>query len=160
LKSHFPDAAPFTVNELLRWPGVIEEAEINAESLQNTIIRSINDTLEAFITSREREGAALEQVLLSRVAAMEEIVERIKPLMPQMLQQFQQKSIARLEEALGLAQPANGNAAQTITREEAFDRIRQEVTCTAYASMSRKNCPFIRTSDRDTPHSEKRRPGR
>lgn len=129
LKSHFPDAAPFTVNELLRWPGVIEEAEINADSLQNTIIRSINDTLEAFITSREREGAALELVLLSRVAAMEEIVERIKPLMPQMLQQFQQKSVARLEEALGLAQPANGNnAAQTITREEAFDRIRQEVT--------------------------------
>ncbi|WP_423682282.1 YicC/YloC family endoribonuclease [Undibacterium sp. WLHG33] len=129
LKTHFPDAAPFTVNELLRWPGVIEEAEINAESLQNTITRSINDTLDAFITSREREGAALEQVLLSRVAAMEEIVERITPLMPQMLQQFQQKSIARLEEALGLAQPANGNAAaQTITREEAFDRIRQEVT--------------------------------
>jgi len=129
LKSHFPDATPFTVNELLRWPGVIEEAEINAESLQNTIIRSINDTLEAFITSREREGAALEQVLLSRVAAMEEIVERIKPLMPQMLQQFQQKSVARLEEALGLALPANGNnTAQTITREEAFDRIRQEVT--------------------------------
>jgi uncharacterized protein YicC (UPF0701 family) len=54
--------------------------------------------LEAFITSREREGAALEQVLLSRVTAMEEIVERIKPLMPQMLQQFQQKSVARLEE--------------------------------------------------------------
>ncbi|MBY0571996.1 MAG: YicC family protein, partial [Burkholderiaceae bacterium] len=129
LKSHFPDAAPFTVNELLRWPGVIEEAEINAESLQNTIIRSINETLEAFIISREREGAALEQVLLSRVVAMEEIVERIKPLMPQMLQQFQQKSVARLEEALGLALPANGNnAAPTITREEAFDRIRQEVT--------------------------------
>jgi len=129
LKTHFPDAAPFTVNELLRWPGVIEEAEINAESLQNTIIRSINDTLDAFIVSREREGAALEQVLLSRVAAMEEIVKRITPLMPQMLQQFQQKSIARLEEALGLAAPANGSSpAQTITREEAFDRIRQEVT--------------------------------
>ena len=129
LQQSFPDAAPLTANEILRWPGVIEEAEINAERLQNTISEIINQTLDAFILSREREGAALEQVLLSRISAMEDIVLRITPLIPQVLQQFQQKVTTRLEEALGLALPGTGvSAGQTITREEALDRIRQEVT--------------------------------
>lgn len=129
LKPQFPDAAPLSTNEILRWPGVIEESEINAEFLQAAINDAINKTLEAFIVSREREGAALEQVLLSRIAAMEEIVTRITPLMPQIVQQFQQKATTRLEEALGLALQSGGsNAGQTITREEALDRIRQEVT--------------------------------
>ncbi|MES2070367.1 MAG: DUF1732 domain-containing protein [Pseudomonadota bacterium] len=129
----FLTATPLSVNELLRWPGVVEEAEINEEMLQSGIISTINTTLDAFVTSREREGAALELTLLSRIAAMEEIVQRITPLVPQVVQQFQQKATARLEEALGLAlqnggNGNNNNATQSITREEALDRIRQEVT--------------------------------
>ncbi|MFZ6691046.1 YicC/YloC family endoribonuclease [Undibacterium sp. SXout20W] len=128
LLQQFPNASPLSTNDLLRWPGVIEEAEINADSLQNSVVTTINNTLEAFITSREREGAALAQVLITCVTAMEAIVEKIKPLLPQVLQQFQQKAIHRLEEALGLSAPSNNPAGQTLTREEAMDRIRQEVT--------------------------------
>ncbi|MFZ6644631.1 YicC/YloC family endoribonuclease [Undibacterium sp. TJN25] len=126
----FLTATPLSVNELLRWPGVVEEAEINEEMLQSSITSTINSTLDAFVVSREREGAALEQTLISRIVAMEAIVQRITPLVPQVVQQFQQKATSRLEEALGLAlqNGANSNAAQTITREEALDRIRQEVT--------------------------------
>ncbi len=127
----FLTATPLSVNELLRWPGVVEEAEINEEMLQSSIISTISSTLDAFVVSREREGAALEQTLISRIVAMEEIVVRITPLVPQVVQQFQQKATSRLEEALGLALQngnPNNNAAQTITREEALDRIRQEVT--------------------------------
>lgn len=129
VNQQFPSAAPLTSNEILRWPGVIEESEINADSLQATITTTINATLDAFITSREREGAALELELTSRITGMEAIVLRITPMMPLVVQQFQQKATARLEEALGLAiQRANTNTAQTITRDEALDRIRQEVT--------------------------------
>lgn len=127
ISQQFPSAAPLTSNEILRWSGVIEESEINADSLQATITTTINATLDAFISSREREGAALELELTSRISAMEAIVQRITPMMPLVVQQFQQKATARLEEALGLAmQKANTN--QTITRDEALDRIRQEVT--------------------------------
>lgn len=129
ISQQFPSAAPLSSNEILRWPGVIEESEINADSLQATITTTINTTVDAFIISREREGAALELELTSRISAMEAIVQRITPMMPLVVQQFQQKATARLEEALGLAmQKANSNTAQTITRDEALDRIRQEVT--------------------------------
>jgi uncharacterized protein (TIGR00255 family) len=129
VSQQFPTAAPLSSNEILRWPGVIEESEINADSLQATITATISATLDAFIISREREGTALEFELTSRIAGMEAIVQRITPMMPLVVQQFQQKATARLEEALGLAmQNANANTAQTITRDEALDRIRQEVT--------------------------------
>lgn len=129
INRQFPSSAPLSSNEILRWPGVIEESEINADSLQATITSTINATLDAFISSREREGAALELELSSRISAMEDIVQRITPMMPLVVQQFQQKATARLEEALGLSmQKANANSSQTITRDEALDRIRQEVT--------------------------------
>ncbi len=129
ISQQFPSAAPLSSNEILRWPGVIEESEINADSLQATITATINATLEAFLISREREGTALELELTSRISGMEGIVQRITPMMPLVVQQFQQKATTRLEEALGLAmQKANQNNSQTITRDEALDRIRQEVT--------------------------------
>ncbi|MFZ6748217.1 YicC/YloC family endoribonuclease [Undibacterium sp. Ren11W] len=129
INARFPDAAPLSSYEILRWPGLIEEAEVNVDTLQATIASTIESTLEAFILSREREGSALELALLSRVDGMEKIVERITPLMPKVVQQFQQKATSRLEEALGLAlNNAPSNAAQTVTRDEALDRIRQEVT--------------------------------
>ncbi|QJQ07565.1 YicC family protein [Undibacterium piscinae] len=129
IHQRFPSAAPLSSHEILRWPGLIEESEINADTLQAAITATIQSTLEAFITSREREGAALELALISRIDAMEQIVLRIAPLLPQVVQQFQQKATTRLEEALGFA-AKNGitNTTQTISRDEALDRIRQEVT--------------------------------
>lgn len=123
----FPNAQPLTTHDILRWPGVMEEQEISGEALQPAILQTIQQALEQFRVSREREGEALTAVLLSKITAMEEIVERITPLMPQVLQHFQQKATTRLEEALGFA-GSESTQTTTITRDEALDRIRQEVT--------------------------------
>lgn len=122
----FSNAPAMTVNELLRWPGVIEEAEIGQDTLQADVTATMSKTLDAFITSRTREGAALETMLISRVDAMDAIVLRIAPLIPLVIAQFQQKAIERLQEALGLAE--QNATSKTLTREESLERIRQEVT--------------------------------
>jgi uncharacterized protein (TIGR00255 family) len=128
LKQRFPSAKELSVSDLLRWPGVIEESEINSDNLQENIHSGIESTLNDFITSREREGASLAQVLLKCVDEMETIVARITPLLPTVLQQFQQKAITRLEEALGLALSKADGSAPSLSRDEVLDRIRQEVT--------------------------------
>jgi uncharacterized protein (TIGR00255 family) len=122
---HFVSAPLMTVAELLRWPGVIEEAQIGQESLQADVAALAAKTIAAFVDSRKREGAALEAMLISRIEAMEAIVKRITPLIPQVIAQFQQKAIERMQDALGLA--GHGNP-QVLTRQEVFERIRQEVT--------------------------------
>ena len=122
---HFASAPQMTVAELLRWPGVIEESTIGQESLQADVAALTRTTVEAFVESRKREGAALEAMLQSRIDSMEAIVKRITPLIPQVIAQFQQKAIERMQDALGLA--GHGNPT-TLTRQEVLERIRQEVT--------------------------------
>lgn len=124
LSKQFPDSAKLSVNEILRWPGVIEENAISNDNLSVEALACLKDTLDAFVVSREREGATLQTVLIDKITAMEAIVLRIEPIIPQLIAQFQQKAISRLEEALGLTKTDN---APTITREEVMDRIRQEV---------------------------------
>ena len=127
VKRHFPGAADLTVNELLRWPGVAEDAELSQENLQADVAATMDECLKAFIESRQREGAALQAMLESRITDLEAIVARITPLVPQLVEQFQQKAIARMQEALGIAtQGATTNA--PATRDEVLERIRQEVT--------------------------------
>lgn len=126
VRRRFPDAPVLTVNELLRWPGVIADAEASQEALQAEVQALIADALDAFIDTRAREGAALQAMLLSRVNEMEAIVQRITPLIPQAIAQFQQKATERMKEALGVAAPNGGPT--TVSREEALERIRQEVT--------------------------------
>jgi uncharacterized protein (TIGR00255 family) len=124
VRAQFNDAPLMTVNELLRWPGMIEETEIAQDTLQADIAALATTALDAFAESRVREGASLQAMLLSRVDDMEAIVARITPLIPQAIAQFQQKASERMQEALSLVSQ-NGS---TISREEALDRIRQEVT--------------------------------
>ncbi len=123
--TRFPNARPLSVNELLRWPGVLTEAELSQENLQSDIQMTLKTTLDAFVESRQREGASLEAMLLSRIAEIETIVERITPLVPKAIEQFRQKAIERLQEALGMA-ITEGRAA--LATEEIQERIRQEVT--------------------------------
>lgn len=127
VRQQFPDAPVFTVNELLRWPGMMEEAQVSQEALQAEILAGLTTTLDAFVETRTREGAALRAVLEARIDAMEAIVTRIAPLVPQVIAQFQQKATERLQEALGIALQGEAGT-PSVTREEALERIRQEVT--------------------------------
>ncbi len=129
VQARFADAAPLSVNELLRWPGMLEEAAASQETLQAEIGAAAAETLNAFVESRQREGAALEAMLLARVAEMEQIVARITPIVPQVITQFQQKATDRMRETLGLAwQSAEAGAQPQMSQQEAAERIRQEVT--------------------------------
>jgi uncharacterized protein (TIGR00255 family) len=128
VRRQFAQAPLLSVHELLRWPGVIEEAEIGQETLQADVAATAKAALDAFIDSRAREGAALQAALESRIDAMEAIVKRITPLVPQVIAQFQQKAIERMQEALGVSLQGDTAAVSSLTREEALERIRQEVT--------------------------------
>lgn len=126
IRQRFPDATLMSVAELLRWPGVIEDSEASQDNLQADVQAAIGEALAAFADTRLREGNALRTMLLARIDDMDAIVQRITPLIPQAIAQFQQKATERMKEALGLA--ASNGGATTVSREEALERIRQEVT--------------------------------
>jgi uncharacterized protein (TIGR00255 family) len=126
VRGHFADARTMSVGEILRWPGVVEEAQVADDALPADCAALMSTVLKAFLDSRAREGASLETMLLSRIESMETIVGRIAPLLPQVVAQFQQKAVERMQSALGVA--LNGGDAHSMTQHEAAERIRQEVT--------------------------------
>jgi uncharacterized protein (TIGR00255 family) len=121
----FSNARPMSVNELLRWPGVLAEAQLSQDSLQADVQATLKATLDAFIESRQREGASLESMLLSRITDIETIVERITPLVPKAVEHFRQKAVERMREALGIVM-AEGKPA--LSSDDVHARIQQEVT--------------------------------
>jgi uncharacterized protein (TIGR00255 family) len=105
---------------------VLAESELSQESLQTEVQTLLAETLQAFVVSRQREGKVLETMLLERVSDLEQLVAHVTPLVPQALAQFQQKAIERMQEAFAQATAASTTSA--LSKEEAQDRIRQEVT--------------------------------
>ena len=69
--------------ELLRYPGVIEEAEIDQAGLQAEAMELLDRTLGEFVASREREGASLAAVMRERLDGIERIAGQVKQWLPE-----------------------------------------------------------------------------
>ncbi|TCW86648.1 YicC family protein [Burkholderia sp. SRS-46] len=122
----FPGVGRLRAGEILRWPGVIAESGVSAEAIRDAVLACGKEAINELVVVRSREGAQLAAMLLSNVAEMEAIVARITPLVPELIAKHQQKIVERLQEALGIAAPEG--SAPIVSREEAAERIRQEVT--------------------------------
>ncbi|HEY1089478.1 MAG TPA: YicC/YloC family endoribonuclease [Burkholderiaceae bacterium] len=107
-----PDARPLSVHDILRWPGVLAEETIAADTLQSESLALIHALLEEFVATRAREGDKLKTVLLDIAARMRAWVAQAAPLLPQAVADYQERLAAKLREAV-----ANLDE----------DRIRQEV---------------------------------
>ena len=109
-----PGAA--TLADVLAADGVIklEEREVDVEAAKEALMRALERALEALIAMRAREGAALARDLGSRLGQIEEIVGRVRTLVPRSVEHHR----ARLEERIA-----------ELTRGIALDpsRLAQEV---------------------------------
>jgi uncharacterized protein (TIGR00255 family) len=123
--ANFPSAGTLRMGEILRWPGVVSEPELTQEALRTGVTEAAREALDQLLEARSREGEALKGVLLERVDAMLAMVERLTPLIPQLVAHHQEKLTARLQEAFGLAAP---NGMPQMSRDEVAERIRQEAT--------------------------------
>ena len=98
----FPEAAPPSLGELLRWPGVLT-AEVDAEALRSAAAALCRKALDELIATRAREGAKLAASVVERVREMRAQVEKVTPLVPEAIAAYQQKITERLREAIGSA---------------------------------------------------------
>lgn len=107
-----PGARPLTVHDILRWPGVLAEDTIPADTLQAESLGLIKQLLDEFSATREREGDKLADVLREISGRMRAWVAQAAPLLPQAVADYQDRLATKLREAV-----ANLDE----------DRIRQEV---------------------------------
>ena len=95
-----PQAAPLSVAEVLRWPGVLADDSLTAEELQAATQELFATLLDDFVASRAREGAKLAEVLRERAARMREQVRATEPLLPVALAAYRERLATKLREAV------------------------------------------------------------
>lgn len=119
-----PSATALRVADILNYPGIVAAPVPDPEVFAKQVLTGFEQCLEVFNKSRQREGAALAQVLLKYCTQIEDLVNTLRPKIPEILQAQKDKLTERLEEALGTTL---ADGAQ-ITKEEVNERIRQEIT--------------------------------
>ena len=85
--------------DILRWPGVLQARTIDQELLSKAVLTLLNEAMDDLVATREREGKKLGDVISQRCDAMSEIVSQVKVKMPEIMQGWRDKLVARLEQA-------------------------------------------------------------
>jgi uncharacterized protein (TIGR00255 family) len=99
----FPQAGPLRLADVLRWPGVLGGAALDAEEFRGALAALAARAVDELCAARAREGAKLAALLAGRVAEMRRRVAEVAPLVPEANAIYQARLAERLREALGAA---------------------------------------------------------
>ena len=96
---YFPHTQPVNMLEILQMPGVMQNETLDAEALEHDLKNALNTTLDDLHAAKAREGTKLKAIILERLAQIQVLVTKVKPMMPALVQQYQQKLSTKLAEA-------------------------------------------------------------
>lgn len=96
----FPQSLALSVADILCWPGVVQHEAFNQESLAEHIKRMLLRGLQDLNASRAREGEKLKTLILDRLSKIEALVVKVKPMLPQLHQEYQARLEQKLQETI------------------------------------------------------------
>lgn len=99
IRAELPEAAPLSVGEVLRWPGILADDSVTFEALQPEIAATIAAALAELIATRRREGEKLAEMIRGRLLRMRELVASVQPRVPALVLEYQEKLAHRLRDA-------------------------------------------------------------
>ncbi|WP_027329882.1 YicC/YloC family endoribonuclease [Marinimicrobium agarilyticum] len=91
------DAAPINPLEVLRWPGVLQQSELNRETLVDAALTQFDEALKQLIEHREREGKELAQFIQQRLDGISEQVAKLRERLPEILASQREKLQTKIE---------------------------------------------------------------
>jgi uncharacterized protein (TIGR00255 family) len=116
VRAVFRDARPLTAQEVLRWPGVLEDPARNIEELGEAVKACLAAALRALTEARAREGARIAEMLEKRNAAITALIAGLKPQIDGLQLRYRERLKERLRRLDVQADP---------------DRLEQEVALVA-----------------------------
>jgi uncharacterized protein (TIGR00255 family) len=123
IREQFPSAEELRIADILRYPGVVADSDTAEDQWHGAILKAGEEALRQLLQSRQVEGQALAKVLTNAIDAMQGMVTKLEPRIPEIVTLYQNKLVARIEEALGV----HATQANIPFNTELLERIRQEV---------------------------------
>ncbi len=133
IRTAVPDAAPANAIDILRWPGVIAEAEIDAEPLQADAAALLDKALAAMAEMRRSEGERIRDMILSRCDDIGAIATSVRERMPDVLKAASAKQRERIDRLDVDADPTRLEVelaliSQKLDVDEELDRLDSHIT--------------------------------
>lgn len=101
-----PSATPPSALDLLKWPGVLTNAQADQGQLMSAAAELFQSALQQLVEARNSEGKRLAGLLEQQLADIEEIVNFVRPLGDNIMQLQQQRLQRRLAELEAQADPS------------------------------------------------------
>jgi len=79
--------APVDMLKVLQWPNVLQAENFDQTVLNKTVMSSLELAIDDLITTRETEGAALQQMIDQRCKDIDMIAKQTRLVMPEILEQ-------------------------------------------------------------------------
>ena len=102
VRARLREAAPVSPLELLRWPGVVREAELDAKPVLVAALELLREALAELTDTRHREGQRIRELLLARCTSMRAYVQVVKVRLPEVSQRMRERIVERISQ-LGVA---------------------------------------------------------
>ncbi|MCE2027888.1 YicC/YloC family endoribonuclease [Sessilibacter corallicola] len=89
---------PATINpmQILQWPGVIQESEIDPEQAKANALSSFSTAVDDLIQQRAREGKELKNHITNRLDQVNALVEKTRLVLPELKQNQRNKLLEKL----------------------------------------------------------------
>jgi uncharacterized protein (TIGR00255 family) len=88
--------APVSPLELLRWPGVVREAEVDAKPVLVAALELVREALAELNDTRQREGQRMRDLLLTRCTAMRAQVVAVRARLPEVSRRMRERILERV----------------------------------------------------------------
>lgn len=79
--------APIDMLKILQWPGVLQADSLDQNALNIAVMVSLESAIDELISTREREGAALQAMIAQRCVDINAITSDVRERMPEILEQ-------------------------------------------------------------------------
>jgi len=128
IAAEIDDADDINPVDILRWPGVIQQSEVDMEPLFDAAVDLLDEAIEAMSSMRASEGERIAAMLESRCAAIDLLAKSVRTRMPEVLEASRVKQRERIER-LGIdADPERLEVelaliAQKLDVDEELDRL-------------------------------------
>lgn len=118
--------------ELLRFPGVVEQNEVDQAGLHAEALKLVDHTLDEFTAAREREGAKLAAGMRERLDGIERITAQIKEWLPEIRAGLRARLDAKLSDLSPALEPGRIEQElvlwlQKLDVDEELDRLASHV---------------------------------
>lgn len=90
--------APVSPVDLLRWPGVVREAEVDIRPVSTAALELLREALTELNDTRLREGQRIRELLLTRCSTMRGQVQLVRDRLPEVSKRMRDRLVERISQ--------------------------------------------------------------